>query len=399
MATINDYFEQSQLSLAAYALDLTGGMSGSSPDSATYIAALKVAGLTQTQAESFANQYKVIDQSTDPVSGFSGTVFKDASGKIFMAMRGTENPFTSVAGIVDWSANIANIGSDGIAINQGIAMYNWYQRLITPVKSTATQYIYHKETTNLLGQIDQPAYLEKTSVVVTDTGANAGGGLVGASNVAVTGHSLGGQLAMMMSRIAPGLVHSVTTYNAPGFDTNLAFDWSTISLTHLKLSTTALTSKGFFDLLRNAENKLGPSQVGTGWNTGAITNFRVQGDAASLIGNVPGGQSKLFSENIDTGPINSHSIKAITDSLAVYDLFAKVDANLSIAKITGILTASSNVAANSLESAVSSLGELFLVPEAVVRGNAFDGTGRDKLYTALKAFNTLLTGANAPTVA
>ena len=103
---------------------------------------------------------------------------------------------------------------------------------------------------------------------------------------------------MMMSRIAPGLVPSVITYNAPGFDTNLAFDWSTISLTHLKLSTTALTSKGFFDLLRNADTQLGPSQIGRGWNAGVISNFRTQGDVVSQIGNVPGGQSKLFSENI-----------------------------------------------------------------------------------------------------
>ena len=78
------------------------------------------------QAIDFANKYKVIDQYTDPESGFSGTVFEDESGKLFMAMRGTE-PFAFPP--TDWSTNIADIGSDGIAIDQSIAMYNWYQRL------------------------------------------------------------------------------------------------------------------------------------------------------------------------------------------------------------------------------------------------------------------------------
>jgi len=141
-----------------------------------YVTKLIDAKMDQVQAIAFANKYTVIDQYTDPVSGFSGTLFQDVSGKKkYLAMRGTENPFTSTAGIADWAENIANIGSDGIAINQGIAMYNWYQRLITPVGSKATQYIYHKETTNLLGQINQPAWLAfKLGVALERHGDHAG---------------------------------------------------------------------------------------------------------------------------------------------------------------------------------------------------------------------------------
>jgi hypothetical protein len=57
-------------------------------------------------------------------------VFQDTSGQIFMAMRGTEPAEIST----DWSTNIGDIGADGIAIEQGIAMYNWYQRLRSPVR-------------------------------------------------------------------------------------------------------------------------------------------------------------------------------------------------------------------------------------------------------------------------
>lgn len=171
---------------------------GNPGNPSAYAKELIKSGMSDTQAIAFANKYKVVDQYTDPESGFSGTVFQDTSGKIYMAIRGTEPTSGS-----DWSTNIADIGSDGIAIDQAIAMYNWYQRLITPVGSTATQYIYHKETTTLLGEIDEPAWLEETSVVVSNTGENEGGGLVGESNVTTTGHSLGGHWAMIMNRIAP----------------------------------------------------------------------------------------------------------------------------------------------------------------------------------------------------
>ena len=157
-----------------------------------------------------------------------------------MAIRGTE----PTSGL-DWSTNIADIGSDGIAIDQGIALYNWYQRLITPVGSQTMQYSYIKEV-SVAGVITEPASLEPTSVTVTGSGENRGGGLDGKSDIAVTGHSLGGHLAMIMSRIAPDLVTSTLTFNAPRFDTNLALDWSSIPLPHLTLSTTALTSEGFF---------------------------------------------------------------------------------------------------------------------------------------------------------
>lgn len=92
-------------------------------------------GMSLTQAIAFANEYKAIVQYTDEASGFSGVVFEDTSGKVFMAIRGTEPTEFST----DWPTNIADIGSDGIAIEQGIVMYNWYQRLKTPVGSQALQ--------------------------------------------------------------------------------------------------------------------------------------------------------------------------------------------------------------------------------------------------------------------
>ena len=69
MTTINDYFVQSELALAAYAI-----LSPSTPD----ILALQDEGkiMAPTQAAQFASEWQVIDQYTDLVSGFSATVFE-----------------------------------------------------------------------------------------------------------------------------------------------------------------------------------------------------------------------------------------------------------------------------------------------------------------------------------
>jgi hypothetical protein len=83
MTTIAQYFEQAKLSLAAYALNLTQGVSGK-----LYTDALEAAGMTATQAATFANTYTVVDQYIDSM-GFSATLFQSGTQK-YLAIRGTE---------------------------------------------------------------------------------------------------------------------------------------------------------------------------------------------------------------------------------------------------------------------------------------------------------------------
>jgi hypothetical protein len=74
--SIETYFENAQLSLAAYTLNLTRGM-----PAASYLAALTSAGMSDAQARRFAGidenrnftgtGHAIIDQFTDPSSGFS----------------------------------------------------------------------------------------------------------------------------------------------------------------------------------------------------------------------------------------------------------------------------------------------------------------------------------------
>jgi hypothetical protein len=53
--SINTYFENAQLSLAAYGLNLSPGMSR-----ANYEAALRQAGMAEVQAQDFADTYSII---------------------------------------------------------------------------------------------------------------------------------------------------------------------------------------------------------------------------------------------------------------------------------------------------------------------------------------------------
>ncbi|MDR4652789.1 MAG: hypothetical protein MRJ52_10385 [Nitrosomonas sp.] len=65
-----EYFNQAELALAAYAKDLDAGTEIN--------AKLKNAGLSSIQAASFANTYHIVDQYNDPDTGLSATIFRHA---------------------------------------------------------------------------------------------------------------------------------------------------------------------------------------------------------------------------------------------------------------------------------------------------------------------------------
>ena len=383
MTTASSIYQSANVSSAAYAYfyDIAGNLVATN---AQLIAALTNSDtggkFTQAAAEEFVKNWKVVDQFTSPVpggvdTGFSATVFErldpatgQGTGKMYFAVRGSEGNFT------DWvNTNFGDIGADGIAIKQGIDMYNYYLRLTGTKDSLVPQYQYVESTVvqGPTGPEVMPARFER----IFD--ATASGEL--SSNPAITavGHSLGGHLAMMLSRMTQS-VSSVTTFNAPGFDSIAGV-------------VDPLTSEGFFSLLSSAT---GQTTMTNPWQAGIMSHFDVQGDIVQFVGVTPGTSQKVFTESIDQNPYNAHLISPITDSLAVYDLFAKVDPSLDntngIKTITGLLKASSNVAENSLESAVSSLGELLVGAGFTKRIGSEYNTNRNQLYTDLQSITATL---------
>ncbi|MBI4937116.1 MAG: hypothetical protein HY846_02645 [Nitrosomonadales bacterium] len=332
--------------------------------------------MTPTQAAAFASTYTVVDQYSDPLSGFSATVFEKGGVK-YLAVRGTEKPTASVTGftafLADWGTNINGIGGNGIAVDQGIAMFNYYLRATAVQGATVRQYGY------LPALNGQPASIGATNIIASADGAlvtHNPDGSVSPDIFSVAGHSLGGHLAMLLSRLAPGAVTSVGTFNAPGFGPE-----GQIALS-------------FFDPLAQAMS--GQGQIGASWNPQIMTHLNVEGDAAHALGTTPaaaGLANIVFSENANQGLIDAHSIETITDSLALYNLFATLDPALNnnptggVQTITGILKAASNVAATSLETTLDALGKLF--------GQTFTTTtgDRESYYTHLAQIQALFNPA------
>lgn len=244
MTTITNYFEQAQLSLAAYAVNLRAGMSASS-----YIDQLTFAGMTTIQATNFANTYTVLAQSTPSLNGFFATLFLDnRTGQKTLAIRGTDN----ISGYLTDIFDVAILGAVS-AQEQYSALNNFYDQLVTQ------------------------------------------GFLAPSENFSVTGHSLGGFLAQTFAVDYAGTVSQAYTYNAPSIGGAIAevLNWIGAANTNVTVSN-----------ITNIQ----------------ATGFSMTAGLGTLLGNV----QEVFTE-VQSNPLNNHKLGLLTDSLAVYNLFAQLD--------------------------------------------------------------------------
>ena len=363
-----DVFNQALLSEASYALlgDITSNQS--------YIDALVAEGFSKSQAEDFVTHWRVADHQPNTADGFSATLFEalDASGKgtgkYSLAIRGTEalkDPINDLA-----SADIADIGANGIAISQAIDLFNYYQRLTALPGTGIVQYTYHAQTVvpGSQGTV-LPAFISSAQIS-PDTFRPTEIGVLSGKSFNVAGHSLGGHLALVMSRLDPASVTATYTYNAPGFDTGL------VPLNN--------NTQWFFTRLAQEQlAKTGATSINTGAFSGTgLSNLVTPLDVISAIGTVPGGQTALFSESDNR--YTAHGISGITDALAVYDLLGKLDNTLTLDQIKPFLEAGSNTPNESLEAIVDAAGDL------IGAGSKVTIDDRNALYTRLRAIDQVI---------
>ncbi len=366
---MTDTLYNGDLALAAYA-DLQLGPS----DTPTNRAALIRAGMAATQADEFAIRFPtVIAQYNDTTAeggtntSFSAVVFKSSTGEVTLAIRGTLEPR-------DFQTD-ADIFTLGAAYDQIVAMTNWWLRVSGSAGQVVQQYrlaTYPPDAVPTGAVVIRPG-AESTLVLESGPSVIAAGGAVANAialdqnhRVDVTGHSLGGHLAMAFSSIFAAQTDRTTVYNAPGF-------------------TNSVVNQGFFA-------KLG----GTIPTSASITN--VAADEA-LIGagplnlaaglhSRPGEQINIAIENqFDPNePLpfvsRNHSMVTLADSIAVYKLLADLSPQLSTADYKTILNRAAQIGSGSYEAVVDALELLFKVngtPLEVGNGAA----AREALYQAI----------------
>ncbi len=384
MINANEFFELAQLAEAAYADFSDPGLS---PKDALINDGK---GFSSKQADDFLADWQIVSGAHQPNtdSGFSSTLFKslDAGGGYVLAIRGTEG--VNYDDLL--AADIADIATDGIALDQSVDLYNEWKRitstgaysaakLVTLTDETAAyalakagQFVpvfnmaadiylaYLRGRSDII--IDEPSgrvrtiQFESSSTLFSDA-RQTGLGLaadIAAKGITVTGHSLGGHLADAFDRLFAGAGADAFKINGAGFATG---DIAGLS------GNAATNIRNLFGMLGGAASFASSS------------NLNLYGDKNPEIVTMngpglfqQGGHEAIFIEQDSfIQDAFGHGASQMTDSLAVYDLLIQLDDSLKhgapsavLAKLNPLFEAASNDTAFSLESIVGAMGRLFI---------------------------------------
>ena len=308
---------------------------------------------TKTQASAFADKYDFVHQQPNDAVGFSATVFREkATGKLIFSVRGTEIPSNIVPDLI--IADVFQIGPEGYAKSQATSMYRYWKQLTTvgganvSYRESEIQRLYaiSRGIGNLATlPLTALEYVNFRASVLADKGISAGQAVGSAliqpsAIVDVTGHSLGGHLAMLFSRFFPSNAGEVVTLNAPGF-----FAGSVL-----------LSGIG-----------IAP------FNDAKITRIEADGDGISELGMPgfwPGNKIAIAQENVPglvAAFSANHSSVNGSDALALLKMIATLDPTIAsnTALLSGLIRTASATPGSSYELLLDGVRKLFIGPNSV----------------------------------
>lgn len=380
--------DASELSLAAYGNFERAGALGT--DQLTSLNG-DIAAFAPRQAERFASRFNValptFSDATSPggtgTTSFDATVFVGKNSEsetgnnkeIHIALRGTQQRLGSPN---DLSASLG-ILSEGAAIEQIIAMHNWYRRISTapgqgvaqfalaylPTFSTVPpgyvfirndaqggQYLYRQDNVAATGELHE--------LLLADPDRK----------LAVSGSSLGGHLAMAFAALFPEQTSQAFAFNSPGFNDNPGVN---------RLFSTLSASRPV------AGNNLITNIVSTEANSA--------GNSLDLIAGkwgYPGRQVSVPIENQFLSDVTdpkipswNHDQRQLTDALAVSQLLQGLVPGFAFSDQNLLTRSSASGETRSLENLVDGLQLLVgLGPAPLAAGN--DPEARSALHAAIQ---------------
>jgi len=270
-------------------------------------------------------------------SGFSAAVFEsnERPGEFTIAIRGTE----PVAGLINdlLVGDGLGVALSGRAREQAIAAFRYYKQLTTgkddPVHYSSSELLMLAalRTGSPVGVRTTAAYLQ---LLVQVAGEKGLGIIPAGAAVNLSGHSLGGHVAVLLSEMIPdSAVSHVYTYNAPG------------------IGGIAAEIASWFGA---------PASV----PRSKITNIIAEGgiSIAAGLGEVRGDLVNVAIESVPGIDIGNHSIVKLSDSMALLEALTEIDQNLTVEQFNQLVDAISLRPDDTLE-------RLLFVIEKAIRGS------------------------------
>ncbi len=305
--------------------------------------------------DEFVLHWRVVAHVPNTASGFSATLFErinpaPSEPQYVVAMRGTEANILSQAYADLAVADVADLVANGLAWEQIIDMYNWWQEVSTPSTSTYTVAStvpisdLVAQSRIAAGYTDVIIEFGQARQIVLSQSTQMGLGLVGVDlQVDVTGHSLGGHLATAFSRLFSSDTANVVTINGAGYSV---------------LGEAVGNIDRVFAALGGASTFAADKIVNIYGDRGI--NLVTQNSQLGLY--QPGSHLPVFIENTSLANTVGHGAGQMAHSLAAYEMFRLLEGEGApgttedmLNRYRPLLDAASNDDNKSFESAVEYL--------------------------------------------